>query len=136
MAKERASVFAPGEHGTTFGGNPLACAAGYAVTKYIIDNKVPENANLMGMYLINRLKELQSKYPFIIDVRGCGLLIAVEFKSDIAESVMYACLEKGLIINFLKANLLRVIPPLIITRAEVDEGIVILDKVLVGFENK
>jgi acetylornithine/N-succinyldiaminopimelate aminotransferase len=136
MAKERASVFTPGEHGTTFGGNPLACAAGYAVTKYIIEHKIPENAQLMGKYLVGKLKELQSKYLFIKDVRGCGLLIAVEFDRDIAEAVMYACLEKGLVINFLKANLLRVIPPLIITRAEVDEGIAILDTVLDDFNNK
>jgi acetylornithine/N-succinyldiaminopimelate aminotransferase len=136
MVKERASVFTPGEHGTTFGGNPLACAAGYAVTKYIIDNQISENAQLMGKYLVSKLKELQAKYLFIKDVRGCGLLIAVEFDRDIAESVMYACLEKGLVINFLKANLLRVIPPLIITREEIDEGIGILDTVLNDFNNK
>jgi len=130
MAKERASVFAPGEHGTTFGGNALACAAGYAVSKYIIDKKIPENAHRMGIYLTRQLKDLQSKYPFIKDVRGCGLLIGVEFDRDIAEAVMNACLEKGLVINFLKANLLRVIPPLIITQSEIDEGISILDKAL------
>jgi acetylornithine/N-succinyldiaminopimelate aminotransferase len=130
MSKERASVFAPGEHGTTFGGNPLACAAGYAVTQYIIDKKVPENADRMGKYLIAKLKELQKTYPFIKDVRGCGLLIAVEFDRDIAEAIMYSCLGKGLVINFLKTNLLRVIPPLIISKAEVDEGIAVFDSVL------
>jgi acetylornithine/N-succinyldiaminopimelate aminotransferase len=136
LSKERASVFKPGEHGTTFGGNPLACAAGYAVTKYIIDNKVPENAELMGKYFINKLKGLQQKYPFIKDVRGCGLLLAVEFDCDIAESVMYACLNKGLVINFLKANLLRVIPPLVISQNEIDEGISFLDSVLAGLNIK
>jgi acetylornithine/N-succinyldiaminopimelate aminotransferase len=136
MATERASVFAPGEHGTTFGGNPLACAAGYAVTKYLIDNGVPENADRMGNYLMGKLKDLKNKYPFIREIRGCGLLIAIEFDSDIAEAVMYACLEKGLVINFLKANLLRIIPPLIINKAEVDEGIGILDTVLAGFNHK
>lgn len=136
MAKEKASVFAPGEHGTTFGGNPLACAAGYAVTQYIIDKKVPDNADRMGRYMMEKLKELQIKHPFIKDVRGYGLLIAIEFDRDIAEAIMYACLEKGLVINFLKPNLLRVIPPLIITRAEIDEGIGILANVLAGFKNK
>jgi acetylornithine/N-succinyldiaminopimelate aminotransferase len=136
MAKEKASVFAYGEHGTTFGGNPLACAAGYAVTKYIIDQRVPENSALMGKYLIGKLRELQSKYSFIKDVRGIGLLIAVEFDCDIAEAVMYDCLEKGLVINFLKANLLRVIPPLIVSKAEIDEAIGILDAVLASSENK
>ncbi len=132
MAKERASVFSPGEHGTTFGGNPLACAVGYAVTQYIIDKKVPQNSDLMGRYITSQLRILQGKYPFIKDVRGCGLLIAVEFNCDIAEAVMYACLKEGLVINYLKANLLRIIPPLIITRAEIDKGIGILEQVLAG----
>ena len=135
MSKERASVFKYGEHGTTFGGNPLACAAGYAVTKYIVDQKIPANAGRMGKYLTGKLCDLKNKYSFIKDVRGCGLLIAVEFDRDIAEGVMYACLEKGLVINFLKANLLRLIPPLIITQAEIDEGIGILDTVLASFNN-
>ena len=135
MSKERASVFKYGEHGTTFGGNPLACAAGYAVTKYIVDQKIPANAGRMGKYLTGKLCDLKNKYSFIKDVRGCGLLIAVEFDRDIAEGVMYACLEKGLVINFLKANLLRFIPPLIITQAEIDEGIGILDTVLASFNN-
>jgi len=114
----------------------LACAAGYAVTSYIIENKVPENAYRMGGYMIGKLKELQNKYPFIKDVRGCGLLIAVEFDREIAEAIMYACLEKGLVINHLKANLLRIIPPLIISKAEIDEGIGILDTVLAGVKIK
>jgi predicted acetylornithine/succinylornithine family transaminase len=130
MAKNRAAVFAPGEHGTTFGGNPLACAAGYAVTKYIIDNHIPEHANDMGLYLISKLNELKEKFSFISDIRGRGLLIAVEFDKDIAEAVMYACLSKGLIINHLKPDTLRVIPPLIISKAEIDEGIRILDETL------
>jgi acetylornithine/N-succinyldiaminopimelate aminotransferase len=134
MAKERAAVFVPGDHGSTFGGNPLACAAGYAVTQFIIDEKIPDNAEKMGAYLKIELGKLKSKHSTISDVRGCGLLIAVEFKSDIAEKITYACLDKGLVINFLKPNMLRVIPPLIITRSEVDEGIRILDEVLSGLK--
>lgn len=130
MAKEEFAVFAPGEHGTTFGGNPLVCAAGLAVTQYLIDNAIPENAGKMGEYLVERLKKLQKKHAVITDIRGLGLLIGVEFSEDIAEAVMYACLERGLVINFLKANLLRVIPPLIITRAEIDKGLRILDEAL------
>jgi acetylornithine/succinyldiaminopimelate/putrescine aminotransferase len=130
LCKETASVFAPGDHGTTFGGNPLACAAGYAVSKYLIENRVPENAQKMGQYILTRLKDLKEKYSVISDVRGLGLLIGFEFSKDIAEAVMYACLEKGLVMNHLKANMLRIIPPLIITREEVDEGLDILDNVL------
>jgi acetylornithine/N-succinyldiaminopimelate aminotransferase len=132
LAKERFSVFSPGEHGTTFGGNPLACAAGYAVSKYLIENNIPGNAERVGQYLMLKLNALKKKYSFISDVRGRGLLIAVEFNRDIAEAAMYACLAKGLVINFLKPNLLRVIPPLIITETEVDTGIGILDEALSG----
>jgi predicted acetylornithine/succinylornithine family transaminase len=130
MSKEKTAVFAPGEHGTTFGGNALVCAAGYAVTQYLIEKDIPGNAAKMGQYLTLKLKELQKKHAVIQDVRGVGLLIGVEFSQDIAEAVMYACLERGLVINFLKANLLRVIPPLIITQADVDEGMQILDAAL------
>jgi acetylornithine/N-succinyldiaminopimelate aminotransferase len=130
MAKDRACAFAPGDHGTTFGGNPLACAAGYAVSKYLIDNKIPEHADQMGKYLISKLEILKEKYQCISDVRGSGLLIGVEFKQEIAESIMYACLDNGLIVNHLKPNLLRFIPPLIVTRNEIDKGIQILDRVL------
>jgi acetylornithine/N-succinyldiaminopimelate aminotransferase len=130
LATERASVFAPGEHGTTFGGNPLACAAGYAVTKYIIDNDIPKNAEKMGKYILGRLAELKQKHAVIADVRGRGLLMAVEFNQDIAEATMYGCLERGLVINLLKSNVLRVIPPLIINKAEADSGLNILDEAL------
>jgi acetylornithine/N-succinyldiaminopimelate aminotransferase len=130
LAKERVSVFSPGEHGTTFGGNPLSCAAGYAVTKYIIEKNVPENADRTGKYLMAKLKKLQKKYSIISDVRGCGLLIGVELTKEVGEQIMYAGLEKGLILNLLKPHLLRFIPPLIITEEEIDEGIQILDGIL------
>jgi acetylornithine/N-succinyldiaminopimelate aminotransferase len=132
LAKERAAVFVPGDHGSTFGGNPLACAAGYAVSKYIIDQAVPDNAARMGEYLMAELGKLKTKHKTIASVRGCGLLIGIEFNSDIAEKVTYGCLDKGLVINFLKTNMLRIIPPLIISQKEVDEGIRILDGVLTG----
>jgi acetylornithine/N-succinyldiaminopimelate aminotransferase len=132
LAKEKASVFAPGDHGSTFGGNPLSCAAGYAVSRYIIDKDVPGNAAKMGKYLLIRLNEMKAKHSSITDVRGVGLLIAIEFKEDIAGDVMKACLEKGFMINLIKPNMLRVIPPLIITRADVNLGLGILDEVLTG----
>ena len=81
LAKERAAVFTPGEHGTTFGGNPLACAAGYATMKFIIDNDIPAKVKATGQYFMGKLRELRPKFPFITDVRGRGLLIAMEFSS-------------------------------------------------------
>jgi acetylornithine/N-succinyldiaminopimelate aminotransferase len=134
MSKETASVFVPGEHGTTFGGNPLACAAGYAVTKYIIDRDIPENARQMGELLLENLERIKNKHNIIKNVRGRGLLIALEFKEDIAEKVMYACLERGLVINYLKPNLLRVIPPLIINKDDIKEGMQVLDEALTSLD--
>jgi len=130
LAKERASVFTPGEHGSTFGGNPLACAAGYATLKFIIDNDIAGNAGRVGQYLISKLESLRQKFQFITDVRGRGLLVALEFSSDIAESLVMACLERGLLVNRVKPDALRFMPPLIIGRDEVDEASDILEKAL------
>jgi len=132
LAKERASVFKPGEHGSTFGGNPLCCAAAYAALKYIIDNDIPGNVKQVGQYLIDGLLELRNKYQFITDVRGLGLLIAIEFEKDIAESILKSCLEEGLLVNQLKPNTLRFIPPLIIEKKDIDKALVIINKVLSG----
>jgi len=130
LAKERVAVFTPGEHGSTFGGNPLACAAGYATLKFIIDSDISGNARKVGQYLIAGLESLRQKFQFIIDVRGRGLLVAMEFSRDIAQSVVMACVERGLLVNQLKPNALRFIPPLIIGNEEVDEATGILDKAL------
>ncbi len=102
----------------------------YAVTKYIIENDVPGNARRVGEYLGSRLAELKAKHGFIADVRGRGLLWAVEFEKDMAEAVMLGCIEKGLLVNKLKPNAIRLIPPLIITKKDVDEAVGILGEVL------
>ena len=130
LAKDGASVFTPGEHGSTFGGNPIACVAGYATLKFVIENDIAGNARRVGQYLASGLEGLKQKFPFITDVRGCGLLAAMEFSGDIAQSVVMACLERGLLINQLKPNALRFIPPLIISNREVDEALVILGEAL------
>ena len=130
MVKDSANVFAPGEHGSTFGGNPLVCAAAYATLKYIIENKVADNAGKIGRYFAGRLEELKGKYTFVTDVRGRGLLLAIEFDREIAADVLGACLENGLLVNRLKPSALRFMPPLIIGHDEVDEAINILDRVL------
>ncbi len=130
LAKEKASVFVPGDHGSTFGGNPLACAAACATLKFMLDNDVAGNAGRVGRYLIGRLKELSRKYKFVTGVRGRGLLIAVEFSGDIAGALLMACLERGLLVNRVKPNALRLMPPLIIGNSEVDEAVSILDSAL------
>jgi acetylornithine/N-succinyldiaminopimelate aminotransferase len=126
LAKEKASVFTPGEHGTTFGGNPLVCAAAYATLKYIIDNDIPEKVNRVGKYFMTELETLKQQFDFITEVRGKGLLIAMEFDREIAQDVTMSCLNKGLLINKLKPNAIRFMPPLIITEKEVDEAVNIL----------
>jgi acetylornithine/N-succinyldiaminopimelate aminotransferase len=134
LASDKASVFAPGDHGSTFGGNPLCTAVGLEVLKYVIEKDIPANAAKMGSYLLSELLGLKKKYPFIKDVRGRGLLIALELEGDLAESLMYACLGKGLMINQLKPNIIRFIPPLIVSRAEIDQGLIILDQALAGLK--
>ena len=130
LAKKSASVFSPGEHGSTFGGNPLTCATACATVEFIIENDVPANVRKVGRHLMEGLKGLQQKYPFITDVRGRGLLVAIEFDRDIAFEMMMACLERGLLANLLKPNALRFIPPLIIGESEVDEALGILEAAL------
>jgi acetylornithine/N-succinyldiaminopimelate aminotransferase len=130
MVKESANVFVPGDHGSTFGGNPLVCAAAYATLKYMIDNDVADNVKKVSQYFIGRLEELKKKYSFVTDVRGRGLLLAIEFDREIGDDLLKACLENGLLVNRVKPNALRFMPPLIIGNGEVDEAINILDKVL------
>jgi predicted acetylornithine/succinylornithine family transaminase len=130
LAKEKASVFAPGDHGSTFGGNPLACAAGYATVKFIIDNDIPGKVKANGAYLMAELERLKSKYSFTVDVRGRGLLAAIQFDRDLSDKVVTSCLRKGLLLNPVKPNAIRFMPPLIVGRDEVDEAVGILDAVL------
>jgi len=130
LAKDKASVFTPGDHGSTFGGNAVTCAAGYATLKYIIDNDVAGNAKRVGQYFTGKLEQLRQKFQLITDVRGCVLLIAMEFSSDIAGSMVKTCLDKGLLVNRVKPNTLRFMPPLTIGNSEVDEVLGILDEVL------
>ncbi|MFC2016095.1 aspartate aminotransferase family protein [Chloroflexota bacterium] len=136
LAKEKAAVFTLGDHNATFGGNPVTSAAAYATLKYVLDNDIVGNANMVGQYLKDGLKQLKDKYPFITDVRGHGLLLAMEFDSDIGQSVLMTCLNKGLLVNRLKPNAIRMIPPLIIGNKEVDEALDILDKALSGAAEK
>jgi len=130
LAKERASVFAPGEHGSTFGGNPLVCATGLATLKFIIDNDIPGKVKKLGQYFIAGLEKLKAKFDFIVEIRGRGLLLALKFTDNVAEELVLACLKEGLLVNAVKPNTLRFMPPLIITEKDVDEALGILEKVL------
>ena len=130
LAKEKASVFGPGDHGSTFGGNPLACSAGYATVKYILEHNLVENCQQVGDYLKASLEGLEARFESVVEVRGRGLLLAVELSSDIADSVVKACLEDGLLLNAVKPNAVRFMPPLIIGKRDVDKAMGILERVL------
>jgi len=130
LAKEKAAVFALGEHGSTFGGNPLACATGYATLNFIIENDIPSKVKRSGDYLIDQLKKLKAKCNFIVEVRGCGLLVAIQFNSDLTEKVVKSCMERGLLLNPVKPNAIRFMPPLTVVKKDIDAAIGILDKVL------
>lgn len=130
LAKEEFSLFTPGEHGSTFGGNPLVCAVAYATLKYIIEDGIPAKVKRVGEYFLANLKQLKQEFDFITDVRGRGLLIALEFSQEIAEEVLFACLHRGLLVNKLRPNALRFMPPLIITEKEVDRAVNVLREAL------
>ena len=124
LAKEHASVFEPkGEHGSTFGGNVLTCAAAYASTKYIIENDIPAHSREMGEHLEEGLTSLKHRQESITDVRGMGLLWAVQFSTDAAAAVVSACNDAGLLLNMLRPNAVRLMPPLTISKDEVDLGL-------------
>ena len=123
LCNERANVLEPGDHGSTFGGNALTCAAANASTRYLIDNNVSENAAEVGSYLMSKLDGLRSKHEIISNVRGMGCLVGVEFSADIASSLLPSCNDNGLLLNVTRPNLVRWLPPLTVTKEEVDEAV-------------
>lgn len=130
LAREpAASAFGPGTHGSTFGGNALTCAGALAVLETILGDGLLEHCEAMGVYLRQRLDALRPRHPRIVEVRGLGLLVGVELNGP-GGTVVEACREAGLIINCTADRVLRLTPPLIVTRAEVDEAVDILDRVL------
>jgi acetylornithine/N-succinyldiaminopimelate aminotransferase len=130
LAKEKiAAAFVPGSHGSTFGGNPLACAAALATLETVMDEGVLDNCRKVGAYFLSRLGELKEKHTRIREVRGRGLILAIELSVPGAEFVL-KCMEKGLLINCTNGNVLRFIPPLILTQPDVDKAVRILDEAL------
>ena len=122
-------VLQPGNHASTFGGSPLACAAALAVFKAIDEENLLQNSTEMGEYLKGQLAEIQGKHSFIREVRGVGLMVGMEVEKHGAE-IVKRCLEKGLIINFTAEKVVRFLPSLAVTRAELDEGLGILRDVI------
>lgn len=130
LTKEHCAVLAPGDHGSTYGGNPLATRAGYEVMRYIIDNDIPRQVAEHGGYLGQRLHGLEDRLDLVTGARGKGLLWAVTLSEEAAESVVLGCLEKGLIANNVRPDAVRLAPPLTVSREELDEALDILEGTL------
>ncbi len=126
---EIAKSFIPGTHASTFGGNPLVTAAGIAAFTALKDPVLLGNCSSMGAYFMDELNQLKKKHPVIREVRGKGLIIAMELTMPGAE-VVNKCLQKGVLINCVQNNVLRFLPPLIVTKEEVDHVVALLDEVL------
>ncbi|HIU63438.1 MAG TPA: acetylornithine transaminase [Candidatus Avacidaminococcus intestinavium] len=133
VAEKLAHVLAPGDHGSTFGGNPLACAAANATLKVMQETELSKHVVEIGDYLKQGLLKLQHKFPSKIkEVRGRGLLIGLELTAA-GGTLVASCLEKGVIINCTAGNVIRLAPPLIVTKEESEQLLVVLEQALVEF---
>lgn len=119
--------FSPGSHAATFGGNPLAATAGLAATKILAGEKFLSQVEAMGYYFLNKLKAMKERFSFVKDIRGKGLMIAMEMDSPSKKVVDY-CMDKGVLINCIQENILRFLPPLIVKENEIDSLIHILEQ--------
>jgi acetylornithine/succinyldiaminopimelate/putrescine aminotransferase len=119
----------PGTHASTFGGNPLAMAACIAVLETILEQKVLENCRKQGLYLLEKLAGLKSKYKSIKEIRGKGLIVGMELTID-GSKIVERCLRRGLLINCTAENVIRFVPPLIVSKSEIDQCVGILDEAM------
>ena len=123
LARNEAAVLEPGDHGSTFGGNALTCAAAFASTSHIIEKRISAQAETMGQYLQKELKAIDPDGLVIEEIRGMGLLIGVVFKNEIAAQLVESCNQQGLLIHPTRPNLVRLMPPLTVTKQEIDLAI-------------
>ncbi len=132
-AKEHvASAFEPGDHGSTFGGNPLACSAGLAVMKTVLEEDIPGHSREMGEYFKKELEKLSKKQSIIAEVRGLGLMIGVQLKEDKAVEVKNRLFDRGILVGSIGPNIVRLLPPLIIEKNDVDAFVEVFASVLSG----
>ena len=129
---DAATALEPGNHASTFGGNHLACAAGEAALRVILDEDLAGNAAAMGQRLREGLLAMRAAVPLVAGVRGRGLLLGLELSAPKGGEVEAACRERGLIVNKLSDDLLRLAPPLVLTAAEADEGLGILREAMLS----
>ena len=131
IKKEVADSFEPGDHASTFGGNPLATAAGVAALTTILEEGMLENCEKMGNDFLSQLEEIEKKFPFVKEVRGKGLILGMELKID-GSSIVKEMLRKKILINCTMGNVLRFLPPLIVAKEEIDRVVKTLEEVFRG----
>ncbi len=130
LATDRvAAAFVPGSHASTFGGNPLGMTAGLVVMEVLLKEGVLENCKKTGSYFLEKLNELKKTHSIIKEVRGRGLIIGMELSVE-GEDIVKKCRDKGILINCTCGNILRFVPPLIITAEDVDMAVNVLDEVM------
>ena len=125
-------MFTPGDHGTTYGGEPLTTRVGYEVMRYMIENDLPAQVADKGKIVERRLSSLLDRCSQVTGIRGKGLMWAVEFSSDIGERVTNMALENGLIVNNVRPNAVRITPPLTVSEEELEQGLAVLEHVIEG----
>jgi len=129
------SVMKKGEHSSTFGGNPLACAAGTATLQALTQDGLVENAKNMGEKFLHGLNDLKSKHKIIREIRGKGLMIGVELKFEVKDILMEG-IKKGLLLLYSGRNILRLLPPLVMSDEDVTKSLQILDELLTNEEGR
>ena len=126
-------VLKPGDHGSTYGGNPLVCAVASKVLDIFKEDDITGNVKAVGDYLKEKLEGMAKEYPFIREVRGKGLLLGMEFDRPVADIIKYALLDEKMVLINAGSNVLRFIPPLIISKEDVDDALERLKRVLNKF---
>jgi acetylornithine/N-succinyldiaminopimelate aminotransferase len=134
LARESVASFEPGDHGSTFGGNPLMCAVAHAVVTHILDNDILGNVRRVGAFLKRSLEQLRSEQPLIQTVRGDGLLLAVDLSAERAPDVVKLGIDEGVLLNATGPTTLRLAPALTLTQAEAEEGLAKLKRALARLE--
>lgn len=130
VASEKASVFKPGEHGSTFGGGPVVCAAALATINALEEEQLVENSRKVGAYFKKCLEDLSAKTDLVKEVRGAGLMLAIELNEEKARDIVLELLKEGIVANNIGPTIIRFLPPLCLTEAEVDTAMAALERLV------
>jgi len=133
-AEKFSDILKPGDHASTFGGNPVVCSAALAVLKLISSERFLQEVHSKGLFVEKSLFKIAADYPLLVkEARGMGLINALELKQAVAKKIQGRCTEEGLLINAIGDNIIRFLPPLIITNDELKEGLSLFEKILKEF---